>query len=301
MPTIQSKKLSQLTNSFFSFIHVCFSKYDIVFAVNSANGPLGLLTKIFRKKSCINTDGLEWLRPKWKGIGAIYFNIASKLSTLFFDKIITDSDEMRNVYIKKYKTDSEIICYGPTIVESNHKKLINYDLKKDSYYLIVGRLIPDNNGLLIVKGFLNSKTKRKLVIVGDVPYKDKYAESFKKINDPRIIFTGYIVDPAELSALYSNCYVYIHGHEYGGTNPTMINALSINSFILALSTKFNKEMLENYNNFLLFDKDINSISNTINTIDNSVNKQSSYSLPKKYLWENIVDKYEAVFYSLLNK
>ena len=78
-PSVETKFLSQFTNSFFSFFHVCFSKNDIVFVVNSANGPFGILTKIFRKKTCINVDGLEWLRPKWKGLGSIYFSFASQL------------------------------------------------------------------------------------------------------------------------------------------------------------------------------------------------------------------------------
>ena len=86
------------------FIYSClFSKSDIILVVNSANGPFGLLTRIFRKKTCINVDGLEWLRPKWKGLGSIYFRIASKLSTIFFDKIITDSKEMNQIIIKSSK------------------------------------------------------------------------------------------------------------------------------------------------------------------------------------------------------
>ena len=64
-PSIETKFLSQFINSFFSFVHVCFSKVDVVLVVNSANGPFGILTTLFGKKTCINVDGLEWLRPKW--------------------------------------------------------------------------------------------------------------------------------------------------------------------------------------------------------------------------------------------
>ena len=35
-------------------------------------------------------------------------------------------------------------------------------------------------------------------------------------------------DKVDLTTLYSNCFGYIHGHEFGGTNPTMINALDLN-------------------------------------------------------------------------
>ena len=114
-PSVNSKVFSQLFNSFFSFIHVCFSKNDVVFVVNSANGPFGLLTKIFRKKTCINVDGLEWLRPKWKGLGSLYFKFASKLATLFFDEIITDSIEMNKIYRNKFGKKSTVIAYGSTM------------------------------------------------------------------------------------------------------------------------------------------------------------------------------------------
>ena len=99
-PSVETKLLSQFINSFFSFIHVCFSKTDVVLTLNSANGPFGILTTFFGIKSCINVDGLEWLRPKWKGFGSYYFKIASKLATVFFDEVITDSIEMRKIYLK---------------------------------------------------------------------------------------------------------------------------------------------------------------------------------------------------------
>jgi hypothetical protein len=34
------------------------------------------------------------------------------------------------------------------------------DIKQREYYLVVGRLIPDNNADLIIKGFLKSNSKR---------------------------------------------------------------------------------------------------------------------------------------------
>ena len=49
-PSIKSKFLSQFLNSFFSTLHFCLSSFDVGLYVNSANGPLGILTKIFGKK-----------------------------------------------------------------------------------------------------------------------------------------------------------------------------------------------------------------------------------------------------------
>ena len=111
VPTIESKSLSQLIHSFLSICHAVTSDVDVIFAVNAANGPFGLISKIFKKPTAINVDGLEWLRPKWKGIGAKYFKIAARLSTILFDQIINDSDEMRKVYLNMFKKDSVVIAY----------------------------------------------------------------------------------------------------------------------------------------------------------------------------------------------
>tara|TARA_B100001063_G_C16709618_1_gene527267 strand:+ start:76 stop:1179 length:1104 start_codon:yes stop_codon:yes gene_type:complete len=302
-PSFETKFLSQISNSFFSFLHVCFSKTDIVLVVNSANGPFGILTKLFGKKTCINVDGLEWLRPKWKGLGSYYFKISSKLSTNLFDEIITDSNHMYLIYKKMFNKNSRVIAYGSTMIKTKSDDvLVKFKLETNNYYLIVGRLVPDNNSKLIIKAFLKSKSPKKLVIVGDVPYKDNYAEQVKKMASNNIVFTGYIKSQEKLSQIYKNCFCYIHGHEYGGTNPTMINALDLNCKIIALNTIFNREMLMNKKN-LLFEKNLVSIKECINTID--LYKKSyiedNYNLPKKYSWDHIANSYLKLFYKIIEK
>ena len=298
-PSLNSKIFSQLYNSFFSFIHVCFSNVDVVLVVNSANGPFGLLTKIFRKKTCINVDGLEWLRPKWKGLGSLYFKFASKLATIFYDEIITDSFEMNKVYRNTFGIKSTVIAYGSTMIDNKQSKILEkFKLQKKQYYLIVGRLIPDNNSKLIIDGFLKSNSNKSIVIVGDVPYNDNYANNIKLLSSKKIIFTGYINDQVDLTALYENCFGYIHGHEFGGTNPTMINALDLNCQVLALDTIFNREMLENKKS-IFFDKNERSITEKINEFgdrhEELIEKNNDYELPKKYEWGFITNQYLKLF------
>jgi glycosyltransferase involved in cell wall biosynthesis len=298
VPTIETKILSQPIHSFLSIIHACFSNTDVVLVVNSANGPFGLITKLFRIPTAINVDGLEWLRPKWKGLGSIYFKWASKMATFFYDQIINDSDEMRKVYLNLFKRDSKVIAYGADIRKSKNPDLINkWNLKQRDYYLVIGRLIPDNNADLIIEGFLKSSSNKKLVIVGDVPYKDSYASDLKNMVDKRLIFTGYVKDQDILAELYHNCYVYVHGHEFGGTNPTMIKAMAYGSAVLALDTVFNQEMLQNGKYGLFFKKECSSVTNMVNycekenLIIDKFRLESTNGITEKYDWEFIVEEY----------
>jgi glycosyltransferase involved in cell wall biosynthesis len=306
--TIQSKSLSQLVHSFQTMLHACFQDYDVVLVVNSANGPFGLFTKIFRKKTAINVDGLEWLRPKWKGLGAKYFYLASKLSTKLYDQVITDSFEMQKIYRDEFKSDSVVIAYGANIRYSKEPKLISkWNLKPLDYYLIVGRLIPDNNADLLVEEFVRSKSEKKLVIVGDVPYKDAYAEKIKSVKDPRVIFTGYIVDQNELAELYHNCFIYFHGHQYGGTNPTMLKALAYGCAILALDTVFNREMLDGDNYGMFFTKQPGFLARIIEEVENNethlnvLRNKARERIINNYTWEKIASQYIDLFRNLSKK
>lgn len=308
MPCIETKNLSQLTNSFLSIIHVCFTKADVVFVANSANGPFGVFTKIFGKPSVINVDGLEWLRPKWKGLGSWYYRMASRLATKLFDQVITDSDEMQRIYLELFNAPSKMIAYGANPRMNSDERLIEkWNLETESYFLIVGRLIPDNNSDLIVKGFLKSNSKRKLVVVGDVPYQDQFATKMKGICDDRLVFTGYVKDAEVLASLYHNTYAYFHGHEYGGTNPAMLKALGYGCAILALSTPFNQEMLQDGKYGWFFEKNVQSVIEIVDAAEKAPEKMKLLSeksrdgLVQKYNWDFVTDEYETLFKKLSNR
>ncbi|MET0464117.1 MAG: DUF1972 domain-containing protein [Chitinophagaceae bacterium] len=305
IPMIRSKSLSQLSNSFLCTLHAVTRKYDVLLYVNSANGIFGPITKLFRKKTAINVDGLEWLRPKWKGLGAKVFHFSSKMATRWMDRIITDADRMRDIYLQEFNTESTVIAYGANIRHSTNPGLIGkWGLTSDNYYLIVGRLIPDNNALLILQEFVKSTTSKKLVIVGDVPYKDEYATNIKKVQDERILFTGYIRDQNELAELYHNSFAYFHGHEFGGTNPTLLKALAYGCAIVALDTVFSREVLADGEYGLYFSKEEGSLAGLISELEQKRDKVSELKvksrnrITEKYTWEKISGQYRQLIYDV---
>jgi len=305
LPTLEKKSLSQLVHSFFAFLHAAFQSYDAILVCNAANGPFGLLARWAKIPAAINVDGLEWLRPKWKGLGAKYFKWAARQACRFYDVIINDSEEMRRVYLQEFGRASQVIAYGGIIRQSTQPQSIQeWSLQPGEYYLIVGRLIPDNNADILIEGFTSSSSTKKLVVVGDVPYQDAYAERIKGLKDDRLVFTGYIRDQELLAELYHQAYGYLHGHEFGGTNPTMLKALAYGSAILALNTPFNQEMLQQGKWGRFFEKKAESVKETINHSENhpqemkQLKRDSPQGITKKYTWPYVVNQYFEVFESL---
>jgi len=308
IPAIETKSLTQLSHTFFSMLHACFSDVDVIFVVNSGNGPFGWLAKLFGKPSAINVDGLEWLRPKWKGLGSKYFYWASKMATRSFDQIINDSDEMRKVYLEEFQKDSVVIAYGANPKEDvEDRPLQTWNLRSREYYLIVGRLIPDNNADLIIAAFLKSNSKKTLVVVGDAPFSDAWAQQVKQLKDTRVLFTGYMTDPLDLASLYSHCYAYFHGHEFGGTNPAMLKALGYGCAILALNTPFNQEMLQNGKHGWFFEKSLHEATSLIEKAERetiaieNLRIHAREGLTQKYTWDHVTQHYHEVFLRLAKR
>lgn len=308
VPAIERKVLSQFTHSFLATLHAAVKPYDVLLYVNAANGPFGAILRLMGRKTAINVDGLEWLRPKWRGLGARYFRAAASLATRWFDLVITDADAMADVYRKEFGSESVTIAYGANLTHSTDPDRVRaFGVEPGEYYLVVGRLVPDNNAGLIVRGFERSKTRRRLVVVGDVPYRDSYAESVKATSDPRILFPGYVRDQEALRELYCNAYAYLHGHEFGGTNPALLRALAGGCCVLALDTPFSREVLAGDRYGLYFDKDAESVRRSIDAVDDDaatvrlLQGRARDRISEKYTWERITDQYEVALSQLAER
>lgn len=298
IPTIDSKTLAQPIHSLMAFCHVVFSKNDAVLVLNVSNGPFGIITRLFGKPTMMNVDGLEWLRPKWKGFGATYFKWAAKMSVRFNDLLITDADAMQAIYLKEFGAKSEVITYGAeTNSGANEHLLKEWNVQPHDYYLIVGRLIPDNNADIIIEGFIKSNSTKKLVVVGDVPYADAYADKIRAYQDPRLIFTGYVRSPEILASLYKYCFAYMHGHEFGGTNPTLLKAMANGCAIAALDTVFSREVLQSDTFGFYFQKSPSSVGDWFNWADlnesvlQNRRTQIHLGITEKYTWETVSNLY----------
>ena len=308
IPTIASKILAQPLHSFLAFCHVVFSKNEVVLVLNVSNGPFGIITRIFKKQTMMNVDGLEWLRPKWKGLGAKYFKWAAKMSVRFNDLLITDADAMQAIYLKEFGAKSVVITYGAESSAGAHAHLLSeWNLVARDYYLIVGRMIPDNNADIIIEGFIHSNSTKKLVIVGDVPYADGYADKIRSYQDPRIIFTGYVRNPDILASLYKYCFAYMHGHEFGGTNPTLLKAMANGCAVAALDTVFSREVLQSDKFGYFFSKNPSSVMDWMNWADQNGpllaarRSEIHKGVTEKYTWESVSNLYLYHLKALANK
>ena len=105
-----------------------------------------------------------------------------------------------------------------------------FGLKKDSYILFLGRLVPEKGIRYLIEAFKNVKTDKKLVIAGGSSDTDSFMEELKDLakGDDRILFTGF-VQGAMLDELYSNAYIY--------TLPSDLEGMPLTSVLIPFSSE----------------------------------------------------------------
>lgn len=263
----------------------------------------------------LNPDGHEWKRAKWNKIVQQYWKLSEKMMIKQSDLVICDSQAIQKYIIKtysKYNPKTRFIAYGATVKISDRldsgEDQFYYWMKKweilsRDYYLIVGRFVPENNYELIIREFINSNTNKKLVIVTNNEKNKFYNELIRRTNffkDERIKFVGTIYDQDLLYQVRKNAYAYLHGHEVGGTNPSLLEAMATTSVNILLDVEFNKEV--GGNAALYFNKEPYSLVEAINTVERFssnemriLGSQAKARILSNYSWDLIIENYEKVF------
>lgn len=292
-------------------------KNPIVYILACRIGPFA---KHFQKsihklggKMIVNPDGHEWMRAKWSAPVKKYWKFSERLMVKNCDLLVCDSKNIEN-YIKEsyaeYNPDTTFIAYGAetrkSTLSDDDKTLLDWysqhDLQPKSYYLVVGRFVPENNYETIIKEFMKSKSKRNFALITNVSanFFDKLKTNTGFDRDKRIKFVGTVYEPELLKKIRENAYGYFHGHEVGGTNPSLLEAMGSTDINMLLDVGFNREVAED--SALYWTKDRGSLASLIDKADamsdfeiSELSKKSKQRIDNEYSWSYICKKYENLF------
>jgi rhamnosyltransferase len=174
-------------------------------------------------------------------------------------------------------------------------------LKAFEYYLVVGRFVPENNYETMIREFMKSSSKKNFAIITNM--NDKFlSELEEKLHfkqDSRIKFVGTVYNQELLMKIRENAYGYFHGHEVGGTNPSLLEALGSTSLNLLLDVGFNREVA--LEAAIYWNKDDGNLARLIDRADSfaaekiqAMGKMAKARIKDAYSWEYVADEYEKV-------
>ena len=265
-------------------------------------------------KVYLNPDGHEWMRAKWSAPIRKYWKVSEQMMIKYCDLAICDSINIEKYIHKCYdgkgiKGSNPNTTFIPYGAETRKSKLVDDDIKlldwysskgltANNYYLVVGRFVPENNYETMIREFMKSNSKKDFAIITNVNDKflNELEEKLHFRSDGRIKFVGTVYDQELLMKIRENAYAYFHGHEVGGTNPSLLEALGSTKLNLLLGVGFNMEVAEE--SALYWNKEDGDLAKLIDYADklnqetiDQFGQKAKQRIKDAYSWQYICDRY----------
>lgn len=254
----------------------------------------------------LNPDGHEWKRAKWSAPVRKYWKYSEKVMVKGSDLIVCDSKNIEKYIQQEYGVkNTTYIAYGAETESSKCSEekyeewLKEKGLRRGEYYLIVGRFVPENNYETMIKEYMKSHTKKDFAIITNAnpQLQKELEEKLGYQKDQRIKFVGTVYDQELLKKIREEAYGYFHGHEVGGTNPSLLEALGSTKLNLLLKVGFNEEVAEDY--ALYWTKEPGNLAALIDKCEGidreELGRKAKERIRTAYSWEYISSRYAEIW------
>jgi glycosyltransferase involved in cell wall biosynthesis len=297
------KKIGAGANFIYDFLSLrdaLREQCDVILICGYTTAALSLLF-LKPKKSVIitNIDGLEWKRSK--------HSVPVQKLTRWFEKIavkksshvISDNMGIKEYVSEVYGIDSTFIAYAANPYPAGDLSLLSqFGLKPQQYFLLIGRLEPENNIEMILDGIAAAKDDTPVhLFAGTETSFAKYL-MHKYKGERKIQFRGWLSGQQNLAVLRQHARLYFHGHSVGGTNPSLLEAMAAGAFIAAHDNVFNRYVLQEHALYFDTAASITSLIENLpsfETLRKRMAEANIRQIKEKYNWDKITEEYLELF------
>lgn len=300
--TINISGFDTLIHSFkATFDIILHNRAKIIHIQSGANSIWALILRMAGKKVFVSQFAMDWKRDKWPWYGKLYYRISNYMTAYFPNMVLFDNIYTKEYFENKFKKKFEFIPYGCEVKEpaADNQILEKLNLKTMSYFLFVGRFIPDKGIHLLIKAFGQLETDMKLVLIGNSPNPSEYEKDLKNTKDERILFPGYVYGD-DTNKLMENAYVYVQPSLIEGLSPVILTVMGIGTPLICSDiientfiTQGNATHFKSNNYLSLLDSLKFALANPekIRLQANS----GKQNVSARFNWDNITNQYINVF------
>lgn len=190
----------------------------------------------------INMDGIEWSRAKWGPVAKLWFWLNDWAGCWLGNHLVADHPEIKTHLSSRVRADKiTTIAYGADRVSAMPDDAVRaLGLEPGRYLTVVARPEPENSILEVVSGFSKRPRGMQLAVLGNYNDANAYHRAVKAAAGPEVRFLGAIYDKPVVQALRFHSAAYVHGHQVGGTNPSLVEALGAGNAVIAHDNRFNR-------------------------------------------------------------
>ncbi|WP_431210706.1 DUF1972 domain-containing protein [Puia sp. P3] len=242
-----------------------------------------------------NMDGLEWQRAKYSKLTRRFLLYAERLAVRFSNFRIADSPVIQDYYLNKYNIGTEYIAYGADVFNSADEEVPRaFGVEPGDYLLLMARMEEENNIEMVLNGFRDSRTSRKMLVVGNFSNQHGQYLKNKFSGDARIVFVGAIFEQERLHSLKAFSFLYFHGHSTGGTNPSLLEAMASRALILAHDNAFNRNVLGGDAYYFSSAAGVREFVDGFvrGVAEEGMTGRNFEKVAERYSWPNVIGKYD---------
>ncbi|MDO8581406.1 MAG: glycosyltransferase family 4 protein [bacterium] len=249
LPTIRSKYLDAIVHTFLASVHVLFQPADIIHYHSIGPALLLWIPRFFRRnvKIFFTFHSQCYHHEKWGFIARLYLRLGEAIGCRAAHTVITVSKTLTKYTWTAYQRNAVYIPNGAPRVGKilYRRQLQRLDLTANGYILAVARLIPHKGIHELISAYQRILTKKKLVIVGDGTYTDRYVQKLYTLakGNPNILFLGNQIGET-LATLYGNAYCFVHPSHSEGLSIALLEAMQYGQGVLTSSIPENREVIE---------------------------------------------------------
>lgn len=223
-------------------LHAC-DRGGILLTLGYNTGFLAAVARARGRVQVINMDGVEWRRSKWSRPVRLWFYINEWLAARLADRLVADHPEIaRHLRTRAHSARIAVIPYGADPVDDADTTVLDrFGVRPHDYAVVIARPEPENSLLEIVSAFSRRSRNARLIVLGEFrPTINRYHARVVAAAGPDVMFVGAIYAAEVVNALRYFSRLYIHGHQVGGTNPSLLEAMAAGCAILARDNVYNR-------------------------------------------------------------
>ena len=190
----------------------------------------------------INMDGIEWSRAKWGPAAKGWFWLNDWAGCLLGNHLVADHPAIaRHLQTRVRGSKITTIAYGADAIGAVDDGPVRaLGLQPGRYLTLIARAEPENSILEVVQAFSRRPRGLQLAVLGHYKPNMPYQARVQAVAGPEVVFLGAIYDKPVVQALRAHCAAYVHGHQVGGTNPSLVEALGAGNAVIAHDNRFNR-------------------------------------------------------------
>lgn len=298
IPVKQAGPLGTIVFDLKSTIHAAKAKEScLTLGYNTA--VFTSLLRIAGIKNVINMDGIEWSRAKWGPLAKTWFWMNDWAGCWLGNHLVADHPEIKN-HLRTRVADTKIttIAYGAEQIDSGDKSALEkFHLEPNQFLTLIARAEPENSILEVVKGFSAKPRGVKLVVLGNYDRSHAYQEAVLSSASDEVIFIGAIYEKSVVQSLRHYSLAYIHGHQVGGTNPSLVEALGAGNAVIAHDNRFNRWVAADS---AVYFGDASEFANALEVVLGEPEKvramkdSSRHRFQSEFTWPHILSQYEGL-------